>query len=102
MNLTQFDPESVAGTRACIVDPQSPYDDALAALYSWYHGFFVKHLDPPLPQQLLANFRALTDSDEDYAEAVEIAIHLAHDDAQSPTGTSMALSLILAAAKLIR
>lgn len=102
MNLDDFDPAAIDGTRACIENPETAYDIALGQIYTWYLTHFQKRVDPPFPDQLLSVFRALTDSEEDFKEAAEIAICLAHYDAQAPSDTRVTLTGIRLALNLLR
>ena len=87
MSLDDYDQEAIEGTALCIDQPETPYDHALRSIFDWYDGYYARGFDPPQPLVLLKRFHALAESEEDYTEGVEIAIHLAwhkhHSDAVS-------------------
>lgn len=100
-SLVDYDPLAVAGTAACIEQPESDYDQALRDIYDWYVFWYKRSLEPPLPQALLKRFMELAESAEDYQEAVEITIVLAYRACHGDGNRGYALGRIIRMAGLL-
>ena len=104
MNLNDYPPEEVGGARLCIAEPENAYDQALKNIYDLYRLFFEKGIEPPVPTVLLKRFREQAESDQDYAEGVEIAICLAWESTHSdePSRAQVAFQVIRVLATVAR
>ena len=81
-----YDDVAVAGTAACIQEPEDEHDQALSEIFQWYLLHYQRGLTPPVPQTLIRCFRELADPDENWQQTIEITIALAYQAAH-PTNT---------------
>ena len=75
--MGEYDDTAVAGTAACIQEPEDEHDLILQRIYQWYLLYYQRGLNPPIPHALISRFRQLADEDEDWQQTVEICIYLA-------------------------